>query len=351
MTRTIELAALAARIRGRGRQIALLVILASVVTAGIAFVLPPWYRATASLLPPSEEESGFGLANLLKGIGVPGVKVPTQATPSDVYIAILRSRRVNEEIVRRYDLKARYHKKLMADALRELSRHAGFDMSDAGMITISVEDRDPKRAADMANTYVEILDRFNREVHMTKGRRTRLFVEQRLSQTREQLQAEEQRLADYQSKHKTIPLSPEMASGVDAAARLYAERAALQVRLGVVEGYTRGESEEKTQLRQQLAQVDRRLQEIPETGVEVVRLLRDVKTLEQLFVLLTAQFEQARIDEVRDVSTVEVLDVATPPEKKDRPKRGFLIASAFLASLAVGVAWALSTREGTPDAG
>lgn len=349
--RTVELAAVWDRVRSHARTIALVVGAATVLTGAVAFVLPQWYRATASLLPPSEEESGFGIANLLKGIGVPGVKVPTQAAPADVFVAVLSSRRVNEEIVKRFDLQRRYKRRLMDDALRELRRHAGFSVSEAGVIFIAVEDRDPRRAAEMANAYVEILDRFNRDVRMTKGRRTRNFVEQRLAETRGELQKAEQALAAYQAKHKTLPLSPEMVSSVEAAARLYAERSALQVRLGVAESYSRGASAETAPLREQMTAIDRQLQAMPATGLDAARLLRDVKTLEALFVLLTGQREEARINEARNVATVEVLDAATPPERRARPKRGFMVAGAFAASLLLAVGWAAMQPDRTAARG
>jgi uncharacterized protein involved in exopolysaccharide biosynthesis len=169
-----------------------------------------------------------------------------------------------------------------------------------------------------------------------------MFIEGRLTETRKELEATEQRLANYQSTHKAAVLSPEMSSAVDQAARLYARRTSLEVRLGVVRSYSQG-SEEELQLAQELAALDRQLRTLPETGLELARLVRDVKALEQVFALLTAQYEDARITEARDVVTVEVLDPAIPPEKKDHPHRGLMIAGALLASLIVGVG--LSLRE------
>jgi uncharacterized protein involved in exopolysaccharide biosynthesis len=300
------------------------------------------------LLPPSEEDTGVGLSSLLKGIGVPGVKVPTQSEPADVFVAILKSRRVNEEIVRRFNLRSLYHKQLNVDALKELSRHAHFVLDETGIINIEVEDRVPARAAEMANAYIEVLDRFNRDVRMTKGRRTREFVGIRLQDTDTQLHAAEEKFAQYQSTHKTPPLSPDAANALSSVASMYAQREALQVRLGVIEGYTQGGSDEATQLRAELAQLDRRLAEVPETGIESLRLLRELKTLEQLRALLTAQYEQARIDEVRDVPTLEPLDVATPPEKRARPKRALLVLTGFALGLGAGVALALIERERAP---
>ncbi len=116
------------------------------------------------------------------------------------------------------------------------------------------------------------------------------------------------------------------------------------MRLGVVQSYTRGPSDEALQITQELSQLDRQLAALPETGLEISRMYRDVRTLEQVYVLLTAQYEQARIDEVRDVTTIEVLDPAVPPEKKAKPLRSMMVMAAFGLSLTAGVLWAIMTE-------
>ena len=345
MDKTYDLARLWDRMWARRRRIGAMVIIATLVTAVVVLLLPPWYRAQASLLPPSEEESGFGLVNLIRGIAVPGIKIPTQATPADVFIAVLQSRRLSEEMVTRFGLMRVYRMRFAEDAVKELRRHVKFKLTEAGTVELSVEDRDRKRAADMANAYVTMLDRFNREVRSTKGRRTRMFLERRLVETRADLALAERRLSAYQSQHKAVVLTPELSTAIETAARMYAQRTALQVRLGVIRSYTRGLSDEEQQVVEQLAQLDRQLTALPATGLELVRLLRDMKVQEQVFVLLTAQFEEARLTEARDVITVEVLDPAVPPERKVRPRRGALIAGAFALSLAVGAAWAAFQDE------
>jgi len=341
MDHVIEVSVFWRRVWARRRLIILMVAGSALVAGGIAFVLPPWYRAQASLLPPSEEDSGIGLSTLLRGIGVPGVRVPTETSPADVMLAVIQSRRVGEEMVQRFQLQSRYHVRWMDVALRELRRHSRFELTEAGTVVVSVEDHDPGRAAEMANAYVQLLDRFNREVRMTKGRRTRLFVEQRLSETKTSLAAAEQKLAEYQSQHKAIVLTPEMSSALDAASRRYAERAALEVRLGVVRSYTRETTDEEVRLTQELNELDRQLATLPTTSLELARLVRDVKTLEQLYTLLTAQYEEAQITEARDVQTIEVLDVATPPERRSRPQRVVIVLAAAAFALIAGVAYAL----------
>ena len=324
------------RLWGQRRPLALFGGAGLVLGLLLSFVLPRWYTAQTTLLPPSESESGFGLTSLLRGLAVPGITIPTQATPADVFMAVLESRRVNVAVIERFELKKSYKKKLMTDALKELSRHTRFKLTEAGTIEIEVEDRDPKRAAAIANHYVELLDRFNREVRMTKGRRLRQFLEARLDEARSELASAEDKLAAYESKHRTVAISAEASAAIEAAAKLYAQRAALQVRLGVIQQYSRGGSGEETQVRQEMNEIDRQLSALPATGLEQARLLREVKTLEQVSILLRAQYEEARMDEVRDVSTTEVLDPATPPERHTRPRRLVLMLTGLLVGLAVG---------------
>lgn len=347
MERTLEISNLWRRVWQHRLPIGALVLTACLVTAGISFLMAPWYRAKGSLLPPAEEEAGFGLAKLLKGASVPGIKIPTQATPADVFIAVLESRRINEEIVRRYDLQRKYKKKFREDAIKELMRHVKFKLTDAGTIEMWVEDRSPKVAAEMLTTYITLLDQFNREVRTTKGRRTRQFVEGRLQETKKDLTRSEERLTAYQARHKAAVLSPEMSTAVEQAARIYAQRTALQVRLGLVRSYSRGGSDEEQQIVEQLSQLDRQLALLPETGLELARMVRDVKTHETVYALLTAQYEEARIDEARDITSVDVLDPPAPPERKIRPRRMIMVISAFLLSLAIGIAWALFQEDRT----
>ena len=345
MEQVIDPSILWNRLRGYRRPIFFFTLIVTVLTGVVAIMMPPWYAATASLLPPSEEDSSFGIARLLKGVAVPGIRIPTQATPADVFIAVLDSRRIREEIVNRFDLKKVYKRKFMQDTIKELKSHTKFKLTDAGTIDMQLEDTNAKRASDMLQAYIELLDRFNREVRTTKGRRTRLFVEERLTETKTELAKAEQHLADYQAQHKAAIVTPEMSTAAENNARIYAQRTSLQVRLGVIRSYSRSGSQEEQQIVDQLAQLDRQLAALPETGLELARLLRDVKTYEQIYVLLTAQYEEARIDEARDVVTVDLLDQPIPPEHKARPHRLLMVLGGFVISLGLGVGYALFRHD------
>ncbi|HET9952519.1 MAG TPA: GNVR domain-containing protein, partial [Candidatus Eisenbacteria bacterium] len=181
--------------------------------------------------------------------------------------------------------------------------------------------------------------RFNREIRMTKGRRTRLFVEKRLDETRVGLEKAEEALRKYGEKHHTVVLSADQLSSVESSARLFASQATLDVQLGIARQYASDSSVEVRRLRQQLDEVNRLIGALPDLGLELARLVRTVKIQEQVFALLSAQYEEARITEARDVSTVEVLDRADPPDRRIWPRRGLLIALGFAISSFAAAAW------------
>lgn len=326
---------------------ALAVLAGTLLSAAIAFIWPPTYRAEAVLLPPTEEETGFSASAFFRGISVPGIRLPARSGPEDVTMAILHSRRVATALVRRFDLRRIYDVPREDLAVRELQENTAIRLGESGTVSIRVIDRDPKRAADLANAYTEELDRFNREIRMTKGRRMRVFVERRIQDTRAALATAEEALRRYGERHRTVALSADQLSSVESAAKLGASQAALEVQLGMARQYAAEGSEEVQRLSQQLQQVNRLIRAMPEQGLEVARLLRDVKIHEQVYALLSAQYEEARINEARDVTTVEVLDPADPPNRRHWPRRGVLIGLGFVLSgfgALVWIAWNVRSR-------
>jgi uncharacterized protein involved in exopolysaccharide biosynthesis len=321
------------------RRAAAAVFAGTLLTAIAAFVWPPTYRGEAVLLPPTEEDTGFSVSTMIRGLNVPGIRIPSRTGPEDVTMAILRSRRIASTLVRRFDLMKVYKARREDLAIRKLQRRSSFKLGETGTVIVRVEDRDPKRAADLANAYAEELDRFNREIRMTKGRRTRLFVEQRLKETQVELAHAEDALRQYGEQHHTVALPADQLSAVESAARLFASQATLQVQLGVARQYASDTSEEVRRLQLQLDEVNRLIAALPDVGLELARLTRTVKIQEQVFALLSAQYEEARITEARDVTTVEVLDPADPPERRIWPRRGLLTALGFVISGFGALAW------------
>jgi uncharacterized protein involved in exopolysaccharide biosynthesis len=218
MNREPTLSDYVASTRPYRRRAAGAILVGTILAAIVAFVWPPTYRAETVLLPPTEEETGFNVSTIVRGLNVPGITIPGRAGPDDVTMAILASRRIAGILVQRFHLEAVYKVKREDLAIRLLRKNSAFKLGESGTVIVRVEDRDPKRAADLANAYAEELDRFNRDIRMTKGRRTRLFVEQRLQDTKVELEAAEEALRKYGEQHHTVALSTDQLSAVESAA-------------------------------------------------------------------------------------------------------------------------------------
>jgi uncharacterized protein involved in exopolysaccharide biosynthesis len=343
-------AVLAAAWRER-RRITLTCIAASLLTLGIAFLLPRWYRAQAVILPPEESDLLSNMSMAQRALSkFPAFGILTDYyTPADVFKAVLLSRSVQEELVDRFDLRRVYKQKSLEKTLKLLKTRYRVKMNPDGTIAVSVEDRDPRRAADMANAFLEELDRYNIEKRNSQARRTREFLERRVAETDSMLRQAEGTLRHYQETHKAVsPVS--LGSGdVQAAAEVMSRKLALEVRLGVLRGYLREDNEQVVQTRTELEALNKRIASLPGLQTELARFTRNYKVQEQLILLLTAELEQSRIRETMDTPTVQILDPAVPPERHSRPRRLVLSAVAGLLALAGSVAW-VAWREGRPAA-
>lgn len=320
-----------------------------VASVAISFLLPKWYAARSTLISP--QESGFqsNVMSLVGGLSAPGIAGLTSGSPeSQLFLAILDSRTLREKLIRDFKLKPVYRAKTMDDAVRAFSKHARADITDRGVVEVVVEDKNPQRAADIANAWVKALDDFNKNARMTTGKKTRLFVEARIRETMERLRAAEAALAAYERTHKTAALAAGLSRNVESGASILAQRMALSVRLNRLTDLYKHDSPEIQQTRADLAALDRQIDELPPVAMDYARLLRDMKVQEQVYQLLVAQYEEARIQENKDTPTVEVLDVASKPERKVRPVRWLFCASLVVAAsvLSLGTAFTAEALRG-----
>jgi tyrosine-protein kinase Etk/Wzc len=326
--------------RTRARFLILNVAITTLVALGVSLVLPKWYTARAVLLPPSEDEIGSALTQLMpRGFGA--IRLPGAPTLADVFVAVLKSRSVADRIVERFDLVKRYKARDAETATKELEGHVKFLVGDEGTIAILAEDREPQTAAAMANAYVEELDSFNLKTRTSSAKRTRAFIEERLDVAKRDLAAAEDRMRDYQQARNLPAMAPTDRGDSDVGARLMAQKIALEVKLQVLRQSLAEDSEDVRRVRQELAAIERQVGGLPRAGVEIMRLWRDVKVQEQVFELLTAQLEEARIRETRDTPTVQLLDPAKVPLHKSRPKRALVVLAGFLIGLAGSLSAAL----------
>ena len=325
----------------RARWILLNACFVGLVAAVVSLFLPHWYLARSTFLPALEERSTFSLTAFLREVAIPGGGLSDQAQAGDLSVALLKSRRVRAALIEEFDLITRYKARDIEEALVALDAHSSFFVGQEGLVTVGIEDREPEMAARMVNRSVAILDQFNAEQRMTKGQRTRIFVERELEQCGRDLAAAEEALEQYQTKTKLMPLSPQAEAGVSASAELLARKFEAEIALRMKQSVLRENNEEIRFLRAELAEIDRKLSELPAIGLDYARLMRDLKVREQVYSFLRAEYEQAKIQEERDTPSLTVVDAAEKPLKRARPRRTLLTLTAAGVAFVVSILGAL----------
>ena len=340
-------------------------LIVAVIVAVISLFLQPWYEARTTILPPERESGSLGLsAGLLGGLGAAflgggGMALPTFATLSDVYAAILKSRRVAEGVVETNNLMELFDTESMTTALETLKSHLSVTVGKEGIITLAYEDKDPVRAARVANSFVEQLNAVNQEVNVGKAKSSRVFIEERLAETKQDLKAAEENYKEFQEKHRAISLDDQVKAQISYAAQLEGELVMAEIQLGVLRKTlsnshqeVRGQRARIEEIKKQLRILDQGPQGVesgdaigmkvpfsqaPALGLELARLTRELTVQGTVFELLTQQYEQAKIQENKDTPTVNVLDKAYPPEERVRPARAQLVALAGAISIFITI--------------
>jgi len=323
----------------RWKFYAVLVGAAAVLATGISFLLPNWYRAESTLLPPTEKtDTGFGmLAGMIQNSALNNLGLTTTNSPSDVFGEILKSRLLSEAAIRRFGFEKIYHKKGIDRTLKEFRRHLAVQVNSAELLNVSFEDRDASRAADVTNFLVSELNRFNVETYKTRGKSLRQFLDGRVSDVQQQLVLAEERMLQYERTNRVI--TPEEKEGTSGMSDILVQKFNLETQRSYVSSYTNAMNPELQSIERQLGALNDQIGKLPEVKLEGARLALDVTVQRKLFTLIAGQLEDARMQETRDTPTVTVLDVASPPQIKSRPTRSLIVAVAALSALVGCAAW------------
>jgi uncharacterized protein involved in exopolysaccharide biosynthesis len=345
------------------RLLAFSFIAAAILTFIIASFMPKYYISSASLFPPERDSGGLGIASSLLGGGLgsllsgSGMALPSFATLSDVYASILRSRIVAEGVLDKNDLQKVYEIESREQALAKVRGAFNVAVQPDGILVVSYEDRDPERAAVLVQSFIEELNRINSEVRVDKATATRQFIEERLEQTKFDLTNAENAFKSFQEKYKTIGLDAQMNALIGNLAELKSQLVLAEIQLGVLKHTFLPSHVQVKQKEAQIAEISKQIKiieegspnkkegdvmaipfsEAPELSLQLVRLTRDLKIQEAIFELLTQQYEQAKISELQDTPTIQILDPPRVPELKSRPKRLTMSVLAGMLSVLMSV--------------
>jgi len=327
--------------------IVLVTAIAIIIGIALTFVVTRYYKSVASVLPPKERDMMSGLAGLTSlarslpsGIG----KLASVTEDQYNYVAILRSRTVEEAAIRKFDLLRIYE---VSDSSTEKAAkifraNTEVDWTDENTLEIRVWDPEAQRAADIANYLVAILNQRSYELQTQEAHNNRLFIEQRVQQNREDIMRTEEDLRNLQEREGTVVAPGANGTAISAVAELYGMKAVNEIQLGVLKRTVGETNSQYIQKKVENEIIDEKLKKFPEIGMESLRLYREITIQQKIMEFIIPLYEQAKFDEHKDVPVAYVLDKAMPGERPDRPKRLFIVGAAtilgFIISLIIIIA-------------
>jgi uncharacterized protein involved in exopolysaccharide biosynthesis len=314
----------------------------------LSFLLPVRYTAVTKLMPPQQTQStamlmmsqlmggGAGSLAAMAGGGL-GLK-----NPNDIYIGLLKSRPVADAMIHNFGLMDVYRSRDMTAARKKLADSTEITSEKSGFLSVSVTDKDKKRAAEMANAYTGQLRILTKTVAVTESSQRRLFYEDQLQQAKESLVQAEVSFQQVQLNKGLVAPNAQAAMMIESLATLRAQVAAKQVELASLLSYSTDRNPEVQLARQELSSLQAEaagmeqrdhsagfahlgLEDVPSAGLDYLRAEREVKYREALFEMLIKQYEAAKLDEAKDATVIQVVEAAIEPDRKSSPKRALIV--------------------------
>jgi tyrosine-protein kinase Etk/Wzc len=343
----------------RKRMIGLIVVLVVILGVIVALLWPIEFTAATTMLPPQQGGSmASALTAQLSGLsslsGMAGGSLGLK-NPNDMFVALLKSRTVEDGMIHRFGLMQEYHKTRLVYARAALEKHVVIDGSGKdNLIHISFDDPDPNRAAELANGYVDEFRQLSEHLAITEAAQRRLFFEKQLEDAKNNLSNAEEQLKRMEQQTGVIQIDSQARALMEQGAALRAQIDAKEVEIRSLETFATDQNAQLVQAQQELASLRSQLQKlggteagddpllvpkgkVPEASLEYVRRLRDVKYYETIFDILARQYEFAKLDEAREGAMIQVVDVAVPPELRSQPKRGLIVVCSVFIGFILGI--------------
>lgn len=353
-SRTVGLADFLEVVVKRRRMIILVTATAFLAAVVYSLIATKIYRATTKILPPHEQQEIMtALMGQMGGMANLAGNFFGGSSQSDLYVGILQTDPVSEAVVSRFKLMEVYKTEFRSDAYRTLQKNSLVEADRKnGIISISIDDRDPKRAADIANALVEELEKSLLALKHADTSQNLRFFEERLARAKADLNRVEEELKRFQAKNKVLNVTEQAKVTIEGIAQLRAQQAAQEVQLVALRGQFTDSSQEVrgalatlAGLRRQIAALEGSgggsalptVGVVPALGQEYLRLMRELKTQETLVELLTKHYELNKLGETRSDVNIQIIQKATPPDKRIKPKRTKTVVVATFGALFLSI--------------
>jgi len=329
-----------------------------------ALLAPKWYKSTASVLPAEKNDllsAISGISNLAKGFSASrGLAALTgKNSESDRYLAILKSATMTDEVIKKFDLRKEYNRQndYYEKVVKDWQSNSDFEIQDEGNLTITVYDMNPQKAADIANYLVQRLNEINTDLSVVNAKANREFVEKRYLQNVSDINDLESRMKQFQEKYGVIAVPEQLEATVKSMSSIYVDLYKKEVELnvlkqtyGVDNPLTQSASIEKNELQKKINQLNSGTDEsqkdvkllipfkqAPELGNEYLKIYRNLEIQYKILEFIQPLYEQAKVEEARNTPSVLVLDKASAPDRKAKPKATLYALIGFIIATILGL--------------
>jgi capsular polysaccharide transport system permease protein len=348
----------------------------------LAFLVPSHYKSAVRFVPGESSSTSSGSGSMIgllskalgsdnssMGFGLDAASLLGAKTPGAFYVEVLKSRTVQDRLINRFDLRARYAKSTYFEARKKLAKFTDIEEDKkSSVITITVTDYEPKMAAQMANAYVDELNRLAVDLNTSSAHRERQFLEERLATAKQDLARASAALSQFTTKNSMVDPQNEGRAVMDAAARMQGELIASETELkGLQQIYSDDNVRIRT-LKARMAELQSQLRKLvgrgndaaaqdsvgggwsapypsmhtlPGLGSRYAELYREAKIQEAVYAFVTQQFEMAKIQEAKELPIVRVMDAGVAPEKRSSPIRSLIIAGSVLGAFLLACLWVI----------
>jgi len=337
--------------------IILVVSFVTVSSIVVSLLLPKWYKATAIILPPSQAQPMLGSIALLGNLGMGDLL--GGAGSQNRYLSILKSRTLLQEVANKFNLKEIYGCENIEETINELRKNYKISVGEEMQISVTLYDQYQDRVAEMTNYIIHCLDSLNIEITSSKAKNIREFVGLRMEEVIDSLRFLENETSTFMESKGILSLEDQVSIGVMSAAELKSKIIMKEIELAVAKKTYEKNNPQVFLLENELESFNDKYQEyfmnnlndklfpnfkdVPEIGIKLKILEREVKYYTDVLEFLGPQYEKAKIEETKDIPTLQVLDKAVRPEKKSRPRRAKIVIISFIFSLVVSSYFAYFT--------
>lgn len=329
-----------------------------------ALLAPKWFKSTASVLPAEKTDllsTLSGLSSLAKGFSASkGLAALTGAnSEADRYMAILMSATITDDVIKKFDLRKDYEMEddYYEKVVKEWQSNCELEIQDEGNLTIAVYDKDPQKAADIANYLIERLNELNTFLSVTNAKANREFVEKRYSQNIADINNLENSMKEFQQRYGVIAVPEQLEATVKSMSEIYAELYKKEIELNVFKQtygkdhpFTVNSEIEMNEVKKKIemlnkgtdsSQKDVKLlipfKQAPELGNEYLKIYRNLEIQYKILEFVQPLYEQAKVEEARNTPSVLVLDKALPADRKAKPKATIYALVSFVSSIMVAL--------------